>query len=84
MCFICVVHLNNNLRVDMLLHSDKSSWFRANQFLLLLSNDLYLVQKQQIISSYPLVWTWAEHGNHDYTDVVRELGTSKDMITQFN
>jgi hypothetical protein len=43
-------HWNNSHghQVEMLLHSDTLSWFRANQSLLLLLNDAYLAEKQQI------------------------------------
>jgi hypothetical protein len=32
----------------MSLHSDTLSWFEVNQFLLLLLNDTYIVEKQHI------------------------------------
>ena len=41
-------HWNNSYQVEMLLHSDTLSWFRAIQSLLLLQNDAYLAEKQQI------------------------------------
>jgi hypothetical protein len=46
--YIVLVHWNNSLWVDMPLHSDTLSWFRANQFLLFLHNAECLVKKQQI------------------------------------
>ena len=42
-----LAHWNNSLRIDMSLHSDTLSWFRANQSLLFLLNAAYLVEKQQ-------------------------------------
>jgi hypothetical protein len=44
---IVLAHWNNSLRIDMSLHSDTLSWFRANQSLLFLLNAAYLVEKQQ-------------------------------------
>ena len=40
----------------MSLHSDTLFWFRANQSLLLLHNDVWLAEKQQIQVLYSLVW----------------------------
>jgi len=45
--FIVLAHWNNSTRVDMSLHSDTVSWFRANQSLLLLLNAACLAEKQQ-------------------------------------
>jgi hypothetical protein len=43
-----VAHWSISLQADMLFHSDISSWFWANQSLLLLPNSAYLAEKQQI------------------------------------
>jgi hypothetical protein len=54
--FIVLAHWNNSPRVDMSLHSDTLSWFRANQSLFLLFNTVYLVEKQQISElSVPII-----------------------------
>jgi len=55
--FIALVHWNNSLRADMLLHLDILSSFRANQSLLLLYNAACLTEKQQIPILKSLVWT---------------------------
>jgi len=47
--FVMLAHWNNSLRVDMSLHSDTLSWFRAKRSLLFLLNALCLVEKQQIL-----------------------------------
>jgi hypothetical protein len=41
-------HWNNSARVEMSLHLDTLFWFRANQSLLFLLNDVCLAEKQQI------------------------------------
>jgi hypothetical protein len=46
--FAVLVHWKNTPRGDMSVHSDALSWFRANQSLLLLLNDVCLAEKQQI------------------------------------
>jgi hypothetical protein len=46
--FIVLAHWNNSLRIDKSPHSNTLSWFRANQFLLFLFNDVRLAEKQQI------------------------------------
>ena len=55
--FIVLAHWNNNLRLDMLLHSDTLFWFRANPSLLFLLNAACLAEKQQIpILVFGLTW----------------------------
>jgi hypothetical protein len=54
--FIVLVRWNNSLRIDMSLHSDTLSWFRANQSLPFLLNATWLAEKQQIPLLYSLVW----------------------------
>jgi hypothetical protein len=44
----CLKKTNNSPRVDMSLHSDRLSRFRANQSLLFLLNAAFLEEKQQI------------------------------------
>ena len=46
--YIVIVHRNNNMWLNMLLHSDALSSFRANLSLLLHLKALWLVDKQQI------------------------------------
>ena len=46
--FLVLTHWNNSPRVDMSLHSDTLSWFRANQYLLFLLNAACLAEKQQL------------------------------------
>jgi hypothetical protein len=46
--FIVLAHWNNNLRIDMSLHSVTLFWFRTNQSLLFLLNAACLAEKQQI------------------------------------
>ena len=46
--FIVLAHWNNSLRIDMLLHFDTLSWFRANQSWLCVLNTACLAEKQQI------------------------------------
>ena len=46
--WIVLAHWNNSPWIDMLLHWDTLSWFRANQSLLLLLKVAYLVEKQHI------------------------------------
>jgi hypothetical protein len=41
---IVLVHLNNCVRIDMLLHSETLSWFQANQSLFLLLNAVCLAE----------------------------------------
>jgi hypothetical protein len=48
--------------IDMSLHSDILSWFRANQSLLLLLNAACLAEKQQIPIFYSLVCQWLATG----------------------
>ena len=48
--------LHNRPRVDMSIHSDTLSWFRANQLMLFLLNDVCLGKKQHIPIIYSLVW----------------------------
>ena len=43
-----LAHWNNSLRIDMLLHFDILSWFRANQSWLCVLNTACLAEKQQI------------------------------------
>ena len=45
---LVLVHWNNSPRVDMSHHSDTLFWFRANQSLLFLLNNVCLAEKQQI------------------------------------
>jgi hypothetical protein len=45
--FIVLAHWNNSTRVDMSLHSDTVSWFRAKESLLFLLNAACLAEKQQ-------------------------------------
>ena len=52
--FIVLAHWINSLWIDMSLHSDTLSWFRANQSLLFLLNDACLLEKLQILKT--LVW----------------------------
>ena len=52
---IVLAHWNNSLRVDMSLHSDTLSWFRANQRMLFLLNAASLVEKQCIQILYSLI-----------------------------
>jgi hypothetical protein len=49
--FYCFV-----LLIDMSLHTDTFSWFRANQYLLFLLNDVCLAEKQHIPILKCLVW----------------------------
>ena len=42
------IAFDNSQRVDMSLHSDTLSWFRANQSVLFLLNAGFLEEKQQI------------------------------------
>ena len=46
--FFFIAHWKNSPRVDMSLHSDTLSWFRAKQSLLLLLNVAWIAEKQQI------------------------------------
>ena len=46
--FIVLAHWNNSPRLDMSLNSNTLSWFWANQSFLLLRNDAWLAEKQQI------------------------------------
>jgi hypothetical protein len=46
--FIVLAHWNNNLQIDISIHSSTLSWFRANQSLLFLLNVVCLAKKQQI------------------------------------
>jgi hypothetical protein len=48
--------LHNRPRVDMSIHSDTLSWFRPNQLMLFLLNDVCLAKKQHIPILYSLVW----------------------------
>ena len=73
--FILLHHWNNSLQVDMLLHYDTLSWFRANQSFLFLLNTVYFAEKQQIpiLKSRfePMIsYTWGEYANHHTNDVV--------------
>jgi hypothetical protein len=45
--FIVLAHWNNSLGINISLHSDTLSWFRANQSLFLLLNAACLAEKQQ-------------------------------------
>ena len=54
--FIVLDHSNHSPRVVMSLKSDTLSWFSANQSLLLLPNDTYLVKKLQLPIWLSLVW----------------------------
>ena len=51
--FIEQADWNNSRHVDISLHGDTLSWFRANYLLLLLPNDVCFVEKQQLS---PLIW----------------------------
>jgi len=46
--FIVLAHRNNSPLLDMSLHPDTLSWFRANQSLLFLRNAACLAENQQI------------------------------------
>jgi hypothetical protein len=46
--FIVLANWNNGPQIDMSLHSDTLSYFRANQSLLFLLNSVCLVEKQHI------------------------------------
>ena len=48
---------SNSPQVDMWLHSDTLSWFRANQSLLFLLNAVCLAEKEQIPILWSLVWS---------------------------
>ena len=77
--FIVLAHWNNSTRVDMSLHSDTVSWFRANRSLLFFLNAACLAErsnKYQFLV-FGLTWlgleptiyhTWGEHANHYATD----------------
>ena len=55
--FIVLAQWNNNPWVDMSLHLDTLSRFRANESFLLLLNAVYLVKKQQtLILVFGLSW----------------------------
>jgi hypothetical protein len=54
--FILLVHRNNCPRVNMSLHSDTLSWFRANHPSLYLLNAAWMTEKQQIPILQSLVW----------------------------
>ena len=57
--FIVLAYWSNCQRIDMSFHSDTLSWFRANQTLLLLLNQVNavcLAEKQQIPILQSLVW----------------------------
>ena len=43
-----LAHWNNSLRVNISLHLDTLSWFRANKSLFFLLNAAFLAEKQQI------------------------------------
>jgi len=55
---IVLAHWNNSPGINMSLHSDTLSWFRANQSLLFLLNDVCLAEKQG------LKHTLGDHSNH--------------------
>ena len=54
--FLVLAHWNNSQWVDRLHHSDKLSWFRVNQSLLILRNAVCLEKKPQISILLYLVW----------------------------
>ena len=79
-------------RVDLSLHSDTLSWFRANQVLLVLLYAVCLAEKQQIpilksgstrLGLEPTIYcTRGEHANYDATDciVFEELAASNSNL----
>ena len=83
--FIVLAHWKkkpNSLQINKSLHSDTLSWFRANQFLLLLLNAACLSEKQNTNTNFKvfgLIWlelepmiycTQDKHVNHYTTDAV--------------
>jgi hypothetical protein len=77
---LLLAHWNNSSVVDMSLHSDTLSWFRANQSLFFLLNDVCLAEKQHIpmlvfgltrLGIDPTIYrTRGEHANHYASDAV--------------
>jgi hypothetical protein len=55
--FIVLAHWNNSPHIDVSLHSDTLSWFKANQSLLFLLNAACLAEKQQIPILQSSVWS---------------------------
>jgi hypothetical protein len=72
--FIVLAHWNNNLRVDMSLHSDTLFWIRANQSLLFFLNAACLIEKQQFYSLWFDPTEDRIHANHYATDAVHWIG----------
>ena len=75
--FLGLAYWKSSSQVDISLHSDTLSWFRANQSLLLTLRPDCLKEKQQI--PFVLYWVWLdrclnhtrdEHTNHYTTDTV--------------
>ena len=78
--FIVQALRNHSLRIDMSLHLHTLSWFWANQSLLWHLKTMCLVEKQQILILYSLVWqgleptiysTRGKHSNNCTTDYLQ-------------
>jgi len=78
--FILLAHWNNSPRIDMSLHLDTLSWFRANQSLVFCLNAVCLTEKQQLPSFIvfcltclglePTIYLRCKHNDHYTTDAV--------------
>ena len=78
--FILLVHWHNIPRIDMLTHSDKLSWFRANQSLLFLLTAACLINTNFIVFGLTLTefepsiyHTRGKHANHYITNANNDL-----------
>ena len=89
--FIVIAHWNNNLRVDISLHSNTLCWLRANHSLLLLLNASFFAEKQKIQILY--FFAWPDYvsnpqklldANHYTTDVVKYVDVSSKGVMVFN
>jgi hypothetical protein len=60
-----VIVLAHNPRVDMSLHTDIVSWFRANQYLYLHLNDVCFAKKEEILPML-LCLVWHDWGLYMY------------------
>ena len=86
--FIVLAHWNDSLRVDMSLHSDTLSCFRANQSLLLLLSAGCLAEMYQFYSLWfeptgsktTINHTRGQHANHYITDVVPTNNTCTTIL----
>jgi hypothetical protein len=89
--FIVLARWNNSPRVDMPLHQGSLSWFRSEQYVLLLLNNACLAENQQITILHSMVLsdrvieptiylTLCEQGNQYTTDAVTNKRSSREAV----